>query len=308
MKERHLFFIRLTSLLLAATLSRGTQAAVFYVDYAATGANDGMSWTDAYTDLQPAIAVAGGDDEIWVARGIYYPAVAGSARTSSFNLKTDLSLYGGFLPGMDSVTNRDWRVYQTILNGDLGRNDTANWGNRTDNAYSVVRMETTPRALLDGFVIRGGNANTDDNITFINCLGGGVYANWATGMQIANCVLTDNSASGSGGVYIRRSAGSLVTNCVFSGNRSTFADSDFGSGAIGGSADDGYHVDIVDCAFTGNTTAHRGGVLYSTHKLWSVELRNCLMVGNTAGGGGGALHLRNFPSAMVNCTLSGNDP
>ena len=42
---------------------------IIYVDLNATGANDGSSWTDAFTDLQVALAVASAGNEIRVAEG-----------------------------------------------------------------------------------------------------------------------------------------------------------------------------------------------------------------------------------------------
>jgi hypothetical protein len=47
-------------------------AAIYYVNAAAAGANNGSSWADAYTGLQSALnkpPVSG--DEIWVAEGLH---------------------------------------------------------------------------------------------------------------------------------------------------------------------------------------------------------------------------------------------
>ena len=68
---------------------------IVYVDGNATGAATGITWTDAYTDLQDALTSAVLETEIWVAEGIYYPT-DGSERAATFDLKNEVVIYGGF--------------------------------------------------------------------------------------------------------------------------------------------------------------------------------------------------------------------
>ncbi len=105
----------------ALALAQGT----IYVDVDATGANDGSSWEDAYTTLQPALDEAVAGDEIWVAAGTYKPTYEcdpGNPRSATFQLKNGVALYGGFDPSVGDTEfgDRDWAANATILSGDLG--------------------------------------------------------------------------------------------------------------------------------------------------------------------------------------------
>lgn len=51
------------------TVQNGTGR--MYVRQAATGADNGSDWTNAFKDLQTAMELAGAGDEIWVAKGTY---------------------------------------------------------------------------------------------------------------------------------------------------------------------------------------------------------------------------------------------
>ncbi|MDX1439999.1 MAG: hypothetical protein R3284_08865, partial [Rubricoccaceae bacterium] len=90
-------------------LCGSASAQVIYVDTDATGANNGTSWGDAYTDLQDALAVASSSSEIWVAEGVYKPTNT-SDRTISFVLTDGVELYGGFDGTETSRDERDWTI------------------------------------------------------------------------------------------------------------------------------------------------------------------------------------------------------
>uniref|UniRef100_UPI0026EF5573 hypothetical protein n=1 Tax=Nonlabens dokdonensis TaxID=328515 RepID=UPI0026EF5573 len=82
------------SLLIISFLLSLSMSAQIFVNASATGANDGSSWTDAYTDLQTALANDTNGDNIWIAAGTYTP---GNSITSLFNLdQPNVTLYGGF--------------------------------------------------------------------------------------------------------------------------------------------------------------------------------------------------------------------
>ena len=69
---------------------------------------DGMSWTNAFTDLQQGIDAASDGDEVWVAVGTYRPKIA----ILKVTMKEGVSVYGGF--GGSSGGNR-WSVPKNSL-------------------------------------------------------------------------------------------------------------------------------------------------------------------------------------------------
>ena len=73
---------------------------VIYVNHAATGSNNGTSWTDAFTFLQDALQAAQSGDEVWVAQGVYRPdqgvGIVPGDREASFEIPSRVSLYVGF--------------------------------------------------------------------------------------------------------------------------------------------------------------------------------------------------------------------
>ncbi|GAA5220501.1 hypothetical protein GCM10025777_11310 [Membranihabitans marinus] len=132
---------------------------IIYVDLTATsGGDNGTSWNDAFTDLQSALGILNAcpdaADKIYVAEGTYKPTGT-TNREISFNIPTDVEVYGGFPSGGDIFANRDWEIYETILSGDIGvQNDS------TDNSYHVVStLNVSDSTLVEGFIITNGNAD-----------------------------------------------------------------------------------------------------------------------------------------------------
>ena len=241
-----------------------------YVDSAATGANDGTSWEDAYVELTSALATAVEWEEIWVAQGVYYPADASGDRTDSFRSDTWYVLvYGGFASGMESLEERDWDLYPTILDGDIQRdNDPDN------NVYHVITGWLG--GTLDGVTIRNGNASLEGTY---ESYGGGVYLRHRPMTAIRNCRFENNLAfKFAGGMYLE-GAGVTVSDCLFTANNSR---NEGGALYVAGNGL------ITDCQFVENT-AHSGGAAMVMGSGNETVFRNCSFIRNTVTGNGGAI-------------------
>jgi len=82
-------------ILILAAFCCNASAQTFYVKSSSTGANNGTSWQDAFTDLQMATDQATTGSSILVAGGVYKPNDR-LGRNSHFRLQPDVDLIGGF--------------------------------------------------------------------------------------------------------------------------------------------------------------------------------------------------------------------
>lgn len=252
-----------------------------YVNASATGANNGTSWADAYTNLNSAISNYNINQEIWVASGVYKPN--GTARTSTFNLPSDIKIYGGFNGNETTRFQRNHKTNLTILSGDLSGNDNSNIihteATRQDNCYHVISLlGNVKNIIVDGFVIKDGNANGPfittgpANTQYYHTRGGAIYANpYTTNDEITatfkNCTLEKNSAT-STGVFTTYFAGGvtyLITDvnfeaCIIKNNHSG------GLAAMNYSGANGFNWiakgKIINCLFHNNTNPSGASCLY----------------------------------------------
>ncbi|MGE0478890.1 MAG: immunoglobulin domain-containing protein [Phycisphaerae bacterium] len=273
----------------SATLTICTANEVLFVKRDATGAGDGASWANAMTDLNSALAVASlcpGVSEVWVAAGVYKPT-PGSDRAATIQLRSGVAILGGFAGNESLPAQRNPLVNLTVLSGDLAGDD-AGLTNNGENSYQVVTGSgTNATAVLDGFVIRGGNANLNPGGGDPRSNGGGLFVNDG-GPTIANCVFEYNAAANSGGgAALLASTGTTLTGCSFRDNAATAT----GGGGLfvsGGTAT------VTACAFNNNTSGERGGAAKIDGNA-TITVGDCSFSANAAPStnavnGGGAIY------------------
>jgi predicted outer membrane repeat protein len=291
-----------------------------YVDADATGSGTGTSWTDAFTDLQDALANRASwpcaVEEIWVAEGMYTPTDS-TDREATFQLQDSLAIYGGFAGTETTLGERDWTANVTILSGDIGV-----VADSTDNSYHVVRADSTDSsAVLDGFTVTRGTADG----TGADANGGGIYN--LNGQPILNRVVISNNTAAQlgGGIYsegVPTLNNPTLNNVTIRGNTARIG---------GGMYDNNGASKMTNVAFANNDASQGGGGLYSlgaserltnvvfsqnsagwygggiAHDAGSLVLTNLAFYGNSGGSGGGAIDLFQADSlTVVNSILWGN--
>ncbi|UCG56437.1 MAG: right-handed parallel beta-helix repeat-containing protein [Phycisphaerales bacterium] len=299
--------VAVIALLLAGSVT--ASAKIIYVDDAATGANDGSSWADAYNYLQDALADANSAPkpvEIKAAQGLYTPDSSSAVpdgtgdRQVTFQLINDVVLEGGFA-GVSELDPdaRDVNAYETILSGDLNGDDAEvtdpcdllDEPTRNENSYHVVTGSGTDEtAVLDGFTITAGNADGSND----QYEGGGMH-NSSGNPTVTDCTFSGNSARGGGGMY-NCSSNPTLTDCTFSGS----------SASHGGGVYNWENSDptLTNCSFLRNW-ARSGGAIQNNFTS-SPELTGCSFTENSAENGGGMYNGSSSSPKLVDCTFSRN--
>ena len=216
------------------------------VKWDATGANTGLTWADALPRLQDALDLYEGCtgaswvDEIWVAKGVYYPDdrigvspsdPAAERKEFSFNLSNKwpashggIQIYGGFAGTELSLNQRDVVANLTVLSGDIDQDDGTDSNGIVPspdlivgiNSVHVVEEDAsscgpTPPddcPQLNGFTITGGNALTGDGNVKTG-QGGGMWVRGGTSfLELLN--FQGNQAYRGGGLYL----GGFSTNAL----------------------------------------------------------------------------------------------
>ena len=280
--------------LLAALLGK---AQTVYVDADASGAADGTSWANAYTDLADALANAAADSDIWIAEGTYLPGSGETFDTLFFTIDRPLNLYGGFDGTETSVDQADPANHASILSGDFNQDDITDEFNinKEDNARKILNIDTLAATTLDGLKFSGADGTLDTDVFgFFWSLGAAVYSD--SPLSVNNCRFTDNRAWWGASVCVFGGAGgSTFTNSSFTNNLS-------GNRAAGVYMEQIEEVSFNNCNFS-NNAAIRGGI-YGL-RVVNCTVNDCLFDNNNGGGFNAGLYSWNGTNWQVtNSTFS----
>ena len=172
-----------------------------------------------------------------------------------------------------------------------------------DNSHHVVVASDSGRdapALMDGFIVTGGNANGPDfkapqdrgggllmfvgsptisNCTFIantGTLGGGAHCEDSSRPAFTNVAFLGNSAeTAGGGLGLHSNTNAVLTNCTFSGNTA-----EFGGGLA---AFNGSRPTLTNCTLSANMATDSGGGIYNFGSTWTIS--NSILWDNSDSGG-----------------------
>lgn len=272
---------------------------ILYVKKGGAGNNSGGSWDNALPELADALKWAKENASSWtaeaplniyVAKGTYYPLYSPAddnfgfpaGRDNAFLIVKHVKLYGGFDPANSIDDLDDDRLFSesgSVLNGDIDQNDINDDGNVH---HVVISMRDVGAAVLDGFTITGGRANSTSGTLPVSEAGlarnsGGGMVNIISNLPINRCIFTGNYAAGQGGaLYNNSSSSPVISSCVFYGNINTS-----NGGAIQSS---GSSSPVIVNSLFFNNTANAGGAIYFGSSGQPV-IRNVVFRDNTASSG-----------------------
>ncbi len=172
-------------------------AKTIYVNAAASVGGNGTTWNRAFAYLQDALDVSAPGDNVYLAKGTYFPddgVPNGFGDRELWFILNRVNLYGGFVGNETAFNQRNPSVNKTILSGEIWEvtPDTQGY----ERYWSLHVVEVKGSARIDGVTIQRGRANGE---AAPYNKGGGVLVTTGQTLTLNNCVVKENYASQSGG-------------------------------------------------------------------------------------------------------------
>ena len=282
-----------------------------------------------FVSIQAGIDAANGGDAVLVARGEYIITEPISFRGKGITVRSEA--------GPDETTIR----MGTPVDPQRGSVVVFENSETANTVLDGFRITEGKGSYLDdwrgGGILFNAASGTVRNCTIVKNTtkwGGGIYCFQPCSPSLIDCTISENTAElGFGGGILSNAGASLgVTNCIIRDNSAT--GSAYGTGGGGGVCCWGESsMTMTHCTIVGNSAGNTGGgiasgqdasvtlihcvILGNTGQQWcggvagwggaSVIVSNCTLAGNSGGTSGGALGCYNMSSATVtNSILWGN--
>lgn len=255
---------------------------IIYVKQTATGTQDGSSWDNATADLHNAIHTAD-VQKVFVAIGNY------NVGRSSFVMKNNVEIYGGFDPDNNIKTLDDERI---LPNRGTAEGSVLNGQNVRPVIWNVFTSgpALNTSAILDGFTVMNGLGDTD---------GGGIRNIYAS-PTLRNLVVKNNSLSSTldtygGGIFNSYYCSPVITNVVIKGNTAKFGGGLFTSS----STCEPVLTNVLIVDNIGTVASQYGGA----HEMGKATYTNVTIAGNT----GRQLYVNNSSTQLNNVIVLGGN-
>jgi predicted outer membrane repeat protein len=224
-----------------------------YVNGANASPGNGTSWAQSYKYLRDGLDASAAGDQIFLAKGTYYPddGISGEFGNRELSFELDgVKIYGGFVGTETKLSQRNPVANPTILSGGI-------WDLPGEDVYWSLHVSVvSENSTLDGVTVEKGNAQGGASWNFPAVAeydeGGGCYVNAGKTLTLQNCIFTNNRALSFGGaIRVADDTGSVVaTDCLFNLNQIPL--------------------------YTVTTSVPEGGAIYG-----KVKATNCKFIGNT---------------------------
>ncbi|HEY3412500.1 MAG TPA: right-handed parallel beta-helix repeat-containing protein [Armatimonadota bacterium] len=286
-----------------------TVPVIIRVKPSGSDANDGLSWATAKQTIQGGVEAAAGGGEVWVAGGTYNELV---------NVKTAVSLYGGFGGTETNRTQRSITFFSTIIDGGSA-------GNVVTVSLGAGATET-----VDGFTIQksgtGASGVVCSNAAVvlandtIQLCGYGMSASGSV-VQVTNSSFSNNNNGGGGngrGISCSSNCSLSLTNVTVNNNQQEAIFSDSGILTASNLTANSNYYGAVN--WTGSATINGGTFIgngYGVYSNGTLMLTNSVISNSVNRGGNYGVnaigfvtidHTRVLNNSGTGISVSGDHP
>lgn len=194
--------------------------------------------------------------------------------------------------GEDNAASGDLDITANVDIVGAGPDLTTIDGGGTDRVFHVLGM---PPVVISGVTIRGGAASGS---TSPNFLGGGLYLEAGTTLDLADCAVVSNSANSGAGIFAQSASDAAISDCSFHNNSAL----DLGfTNAQGSAILTAGTMDLDRVEVSGNTASPAAGAVMALNAT-SLAIRNSTISSNQDAG----ISVQNTELDLVNSTVVAN--